>query len=69
MGEIPGSWILVACFFVPVLQEAPALHFGVCAAAFQLLGVVGSHVRKISEDVVVDLVTCGVREREREMAA
>lgn len=65
-GGIPGSWILVACFFVPVLQEASALHFGVCTAAFQLLGVVGSHVRKISEDVVVDLVTWGEdRERQR----
>lgn len=69
-GGIPGSWIPVACFFVPVwvvfLQEASVLHFGVCTAAFQLLGVVGSHVRKISEDVVVGLVTWGKsRERQR----
>lgn len=41
------------------LQEEPALHFGVRTAAFQLLGVVGRHVRKISEDVVVGLVTWG----------
>lgn len=43
-----------------------ALHFGICTAAFQLLGVVGSHVRKISEDVMVDLITWGKsRERQR----
>lgn len=51
---------------VSVLQVASVLHFGVCAAAFQLLRVVGSHVRKISEDVVVDLITWGEsRERQR----
>lgn len=33
------------------------LHFGVCTAASELLRVVGSHVRKVPEDVLVGLVT------------
>lgn len=66
-GEYLGVGYLLhvsLCLFGLFLQEEPALHFGVCTAAFQLLGVVGRHVRKISEDVVVGLVTWG-KSRER----
>lgn len=40
------------------------LGFRVCAAAFELLGVVWGHVRKVSEDVVVGVVTWRQAERE-----
>lgn len=59
-----NTWEMDTCRMF--LRARFALHFGVCTAAFQLLWVVRSHVRKISEDVVVDLVTWGEkRERER----
>lgn len=38
------GYVRVLCARFGSSQEASALHFGVCAAAFQLLGVVGSHV-------------------------
>lgn len=51
----PKTWLLYSD--VKKRRWGGWLSFGVCAAAFELLGVVWGHVWKVSEDVVVGVVT------------